>query len=56
MAFEANWIWPIAAAPVVGALLTLIVAGVPARVMGEAGCKEPARSMDQMVAEFANSG
>ena len=32
------------------------VAGVPARVIGEAGCKEPARSMDQMVAEFANSG
>jgi len=29
MAFDANWIWPIAAAPVVGALLTLIVAGVP---------------------------
>ena len=32
------------------------VAGVPARVIGEAGCKEPARTMDQMVAEFANSG
>jgi serine O-acetyltransferase len=32
------------------------VAGVPARVIGEAGCKEPARSMDQMVADFANSG
>src|SRR4051812_34014288 len=30
MAFDASWIWPIAAAPVVGALLTLIVAGVPA--------------------------
>jgi len=27
------------------------VAGVPARVIGEAGCKDPARSMDQMVAE-----
>ena len=32
------------------------VAGVPARVIGEAGCKEPARSMNQMVADFANSG
>lgn len=32
------------------------VAGVPARVIGEAGCKEPARSMDQMVADFAGSG
>lgn len=32
------------------------VAGVPAKVIGEAGCKEPARSMDQMVAECANSG
>ncbi len=32
------------------------VAGVPARVIGEAGCKEPARTMDQMVAEFADSG
>ncbi|MCB1498367.1 MAG: serine O-acetyltransferase [Bauldia sp.] len=31
------------------------VAGVPARVIGEAGCKEPARSMDQMVSE-ADSG
>ncbi len=27
------------------------VAGVPARIIGEAGCKDPARSMDQMVAE-----
>lgn len=27
------------------------VAGVPARVIGEAGCKDPARSMNQMVAE-----
>jgi serine O-acetyltransferase len=26
------------------------VAGVPARVVGEAGCAEPARSMDQMIA------
>ena len=26
------------------------VAGVPARVVGEAGCAEPARSMDQMLA------
>ncbi|HET7717184.1 MAG TPA: serine O-acetyltransferase [Bauldia sp.] len=32
------------------------VAGVPARVIGEAGCKEPARSMDQMVADFESSG
>ncbi len=27
------------------------VAGVPARVIGEAGCKDPARSMDQMVTD-----
>jgi serine O-acetyltransferase len=27
------------------------VAGVPARVVGEAGCAEPARSMDQLIAE-----
>ena len=32
------------------------VAGVPARVIGEAGCREPARSMDQMVADCSNSG
>ena len=32
------------------------VAGVPARVIGEAGCKEPARSMDQMVADCGDSG
>jgi serine O-acetyltransferase len=32
------------------------VAGVPARVIGEAGCREPARSMDQMVADFDSSG
>jgi len=32
------------------------VAGVPARVIGEAGCKEPARSMNQMVAECADTG
>ncbi|HMQ58717.1 MAG TPA: serine O-acetyltransferase, partial [Rhizobiaceae bacterium] len=25
------------------------VAGVPARVVGEAGCSEPARSMDQIL-------
>jgi serine O-acetyltransferase len=25
------------------------VAGVPARVVGEAGCSEPARSMDQTI-------
>jgi serine O-acetyltransferase len=27
------------------------VAGVPARVVGEAGCAEPARTMDQILAE-----
>jgi len=27
------------------------VAGVPARVVGQAGCAEPARSMDQLIAE-----
>lgn len=32
------------------------VAGVPARVIGEAGCREPARSMDQMVADCGDSG
>jgi serine O-acetyltransferase len=32
------------------------VAGVPARLIGEAGCKEPARTMDQMVADIAASG
>jgi serine O-acetyltransferase len=32
------------------------VAGVPARVIGEAGCREPARTMNQMVAEFGDSG
>ena len=32
------------------------VAGVPARLIGEAGCKEPARTMDQMVAENDPSG
>ncbi|MCB1487737.1 MAG: serine O-acetyltransferase [Bauldia sp.] len=32
------------------------VAGVPAKVIGEAGCKEPARSMDQMVADCGDSG
>jgi len=25
------------------------VAGVPARIVGEAGCSEPARSMDQIL-------
>jgi serine O-acetyltransferase len=25
------------------------VAGVPAKVIGEAGCAEPSRTMDQMV-------
>ena len=29
------------------------VAGVPARVVGEAGCAEPARSMDQILADMA---
>ena len=29
----------------------MTVAGVPARVVGEAGCAEPARSMDQILAE-----
>ncbi|MCX7340660.1 MAG: serine O-acetyltransferase [Hyphomicrobiales bacterium] len=28
------------------------VAGVPAKVVGEAGCAEPARAMDQLLAEF----
>ena len=27
----------------------MTVAGVPARVVGEAGCAEPARAMDQML-------
>ncbi|MBL4645424.1 MAG: serine O-acetyltransferase, partial [Rhizobiales bacterium] len=27
------------------------VAGVPAKVVGSAGCKEPSRSMDQILAE-----
>ena len=27
------------------------VAGVPARVVGEAGCAEPARTMDQILAQ-----
>ena len=27
------------------------VAGVPARIVGEAGCAEPARSMDQILAQ-----
>jgi serine O-acetyltransferase len=31
------------------------VAGVPARVVGEAGCAEPARSMDQLIAEKLES-
>jgi serine O-acetyltransferase len=31
------------------------VAGVPARVVGEAGCAEPARSMDQLLAEKIES-
>jgi serine O-acetyltransferase len=28
------------------------VAGVPAKIVGEAGCAEPARSMDQILAEL----
>jgi serine O-acetyltransferase len=28
------------------------VAGVPARVVGTAGCAEPARSMDQILSEL----
>jgi serine O-acetyltransferase len=28
------------------------VAGVPARIVGEAGCSEPSRSMDQILAAF----
>lgn len=31
------------------------VAGVPARVVGEAGCAEPARTMDQILADQARS-
>lgn len=31
------------------------VAGVPARVIGEAGCKDPARTMDQMVTDSASA-
>lgn len=30
------------------------VAGVPARIVGTAGCAEPSRSMDQILAEFAD--
>jgi serine O-acetyltransferase len=32
------------------------VAGVPAKVVGEAGCAEPARSMDQVVAAGLGAG
>jgi serine O-acetyltransferase len=32
----------------------MTVAGVPARVVGEAGCAEPARSMDQLLHDLAN--
>ena len=28
------------------------VAGVPARIVGEAGCPEPSRTMDQMLSDF----
>jgi serine O-acetyltransferase len=30
------------------------VAGVPAKVIGEAGCAEPSRTMDQMLSDFGN--
>lgn len=32
------------------------VAGVPARIVGEAGCPEPARSMDQILADLHQAG
>jgi serine O-acetyltransferase len=32
------------------------VAGVPARLIGQAGCKEPARTMDQTIADHEASG
>ena len=32
------------------------VAGVPARIVGEAGCAEPSRSMDQMIAGDSRDG
>jgi serine O-acetyltransferase len=32
------------------------VAGVPAKIVGEAGCAEPARSMDQILAELPDMG
>lgn len=32
------------------------VAGVPARIVGEAGCPEPARSMDQILADLDGAG
>ena len=32
------------------------VAGVPARIVGEAGCAEPARDMNQILAEKAVDG
>ncbi|MBJ3776312.1 serine O-acetyltransferase [Acuticoccus mangrovi] len=32
------------------------VAGVPARIVGEAGCREPSRSMDQILADLATGG
>ncbi|GAB5375850.1 MAG: hypothetical protein AcusKO_23120 [Acuticoccus sp.] len=31
------------------------VAGVPARIVGKAGCAEPSRSMDQIIAELGLS-
>jgi serine acetyltransferase len=32
------------------------VAGVPAKVVGEAGCSEPSRSMDQMLSGILLDG
>jgi len=32
------------------------VAGVPAKVVGEAGCAEPSRSMDQILAGDCGGG
>ena len=29
------------------------VAGVPAKIVGEAGCAEPSKSMDQLIADHA---
>jgi serine O-acetyltransferase len=32
------------------------VAGVPARIVGEAGCEEPSRAMDQLLNPQASQG